>query len=175
MAKPPAEKSFFNPNKELVEALKCFGELVAENTRHVAAQTRWLRENAGAATKGDLEKAVNQSEERLMSVLLEIKGQMPTLKEQLDAQEAQLTAIATDVDGIVTSVTGINTDVQALKKQIEDLNNSPGELTPENQAALDRIQALAGSIATKTAAAKTAAAELDAATEPGGSGDGGQT
>lgn len=149
--KPADEKSWLNPNKELAEA--------------IVALHKWL------ASHYDLEKELKKMKDE---ILRELKGTMASLKEQLDAQEAQLTAIATDVDGIVTSVNGINTDVQALKKQIDDLNNSPGELTPENQAALDRIQALAGSIATKTAAAKTAAAELDAATADG-SGDGGPT
>lgn len=132
---------------------------------------KFLAANLGAVTKRDLERGLNKMKDE---ILQEIKGHMATLKEQLDAQEAQLTAIANDVDGIVASVNGINADVQALKKQIDDLNASPGELTPENQDALNRIQALAGTIAGKTAAAKTAAAELDAATA-NGSGDGGQT
>ena len=68
-----------------------------------------------------------------------------------DAVQASFGKVATAVDGL----TG---DIQILKKKIEDLQNSPGTLTPEDQAALDAIQTQANTIADKLAA-------LDAATE----------
>lgn len=62
-------------------------------------------------------------------------------------------------DKIGTAVDGLTGDVAQLKKQIEDLQNSPGTLTPEDQAALDAIQTRANAVAEKLSA-------LDALTEP---------
>jgi methyl-accepting chemotaxis protein len=64
--------------------------------------------------------------------------------------KASFTAIGTSVDGIVS-------DVTELKRKIEELQASPGTLTPEDQAALDEIESMVGATASKLA-------DLDAAT-----------
>lgn len=121
-------------------------------------------------------------------ILQELKGNMATLQEQLAAQKAQLTEIASNIDGVTdgvaaltTSFTGISGDVAQLKKLVEQLQGSPGSITPEDQVTLNEMQGIINGLTPKTAKAKTdldavkqAAAELDAATADG-SGDGGPT
>lgn len=66
--------------------------------------------------------------------------------------------VKTSFDKIGQSVDGIVADIDNLKKKIDELQNSPGTLTPEDQASLDAIQAQANTLSEKLAA-------LDAATE----------
>lgn len=67
-------------------------------------------------------------------------------------QDAHNTVIDTAVDGLVA-------DVKSLKDQITALQNSAGQITAEDQAILDSIEAKTGTIADKLAA-------LDAETPP---------
>ena len=62
-------------------------------------------------------------------------------------------------DRIDVAVTGLQGDVQALNDEIAKLQASAGEVTPEDQASLDAIQARAETITTKLEA-------LDALTPP---------
>lgn len=148
---------------------------------------KFLAANLGAVTKRDLERGLNKMKDE---ILQELKGNMATVQEQLAAQKAQLTEITSNIDGVTDSVatltqsfTGIAGDVAQLKALVEKLQNDPSAgWTAENQATLDEIQSITGGLKTKTDKAKTdveaakqAAADLDAATEAGGSGDGGQT
>ena len=81
------------------------------------------------------------------------------LEQRMNAQIQQFAAdVKSKFAQISTSVDGIVADIQGLKKKIDDLQNSPGTFGPEDQAALDEIQALVGTTADKVAA-------LDAATE----------
>lgn len=45
------------------------------------------------------------------------------------------------------AVDGLVADVGGLKKKIEELQNTAGEITPEDQALLDEIEAKAGAVA----------------------------
>lgn len=56
------------------------------------------------------------------------------------------------------AIGGLTADVAGLKAEIERLQNTPGPITPEDQALLDSIQARADGIATRLEA-------LDAQTE----------
>lgn len=62
-------------------------------------------------------------------------------------------------DRIDAAVTGLQGDVDALNKTIQDLQNSAGTVTPEDQASLDALQARGEVIAAKLEA-------LDALTPP---------
>lgn len=62
-------------------------------------------------------------------------------------------------DRVDAAVTGLTEDVQTLNDKITELQNSPGGITPEDQALLDAIEARSASIATKLEA-------LDALTPP---------
>lgn len=62
-------------------------------------------------------------------------------------------------DKMDEAIGGLTGDVKSLKDQIAALQNSPGTITPEDQAKLDAIEQRAGVIADKLAA-------LDALTPP---------
>ncbi len=62
-------------------------------------------------------------------------------------------------DSIATSIDGVVADVAGLKKVIEDLQNSPGTITPEDQKLLDDALARATALSDKVKA-------LDEATPP---------
>lgn len=96
-----------------------------------------LRSAFHFATKEDLTKAKDEI--------------MATIQEFATTVQQSFTRISTAVDGVVA-------DVDALKAKIDELQNSPGQITPEDQALLDAIQNQAGAVADKLEA-------LDAATE----------
>lgn len=68
-------------------------------------------------------------------------------------------AMATFNDAQDQAITGLQGDIDNLNKQIAILQNSPGQITPADQATLDAIQARGKVIADKLAA-------LDALTPP---------
>jgi chromosome segregation ATPase len=70
------------------------------------------------------------------------------------------------IDSIVTSQTGLSGDIAELKRLIEELQNSPGEISPEDQALLDDLQALGEEAATKAEAQAAALKALDESTPP---------
>lgn len=98
----------------------------------------WFRSHFHIATKQDL----MGMESRLMSAISDFKAKQDAFNDRIDA-----------------AVTGLSGDVTALKDEIIKLQNSPGTITPEDQASLDAIQARSEAIATKLEA-------LDALTPP---------
>lgn len=58
-----------------------------------------------------------------------------------------------------TAIAGVTSDVAALNAKIEELQNTPGAITPEDQALLDEIETRSDAITTKMEA-------LDALTPP---------
>lgn len=60
-----------------------------------------------------------------------------------------------DLDGISSTLDGIVTGIKALDDKITALQNSPGTLTPADQAALDSIQASSKALVAKAAAIDT--------------------
>lgn len=50
------------------------------------------------------------------------------------------------------AVTGVSADVQSLKAEIEKLQNTPGDISPEDQAILDGIEAKVNDVAGKLTA-----------------------
>lgn len=88
-----------------------------------------------------LAKYIKESEVRIMSAISDYAGKVNTAFDEIGAS----------VDGIVGDIAG-------LKKKIDDLQNSPGTITPEDQKLLDDIQARAVAVAEKVKA-------LDEATE----------
>jgi methyl-accepting chemotaxis protein len=62
-------------------------------------------------------------------------------------------------DRIDQAVTGLQGDVKTLQDTIDKLQNTAGQITPEDQALLDQIDARADAVATKLEA-------LDALTPP---------
>ena len=60
---------------------------------------------------------------------------------------------------IEAAIAGVASDVDPLKAKIDELQNTPGEITPEDQALLDDLQARAEALASRLEA-------LDALTPP---------
>lgn len=73
---------------------------------------------------------------------------------------------ATAIDGAVESLKGLTDDVAALNKKIEELQNSPGEISPEDQALLDDLQTQGDAAAQKAEALAEALKALDSQTPP---------
>ena len=65
-------------------------------------------------------------------------------------EQADLTAISATLDGIVTGVAALDT-------LITNFQNSPGTLSPSDQAALDAIQSASKAVVAKAAAISTVA------------------
>lgn len=82
------------------------------------------------------------------------------------AQKAYNDRQAIAIDNIVASQAGITGDVAELKRLIEELQNSPGGITPEDQALLDELQATGEAATAKLEAQAAALAALDEATPP---------
>lgn len=76
---------------------------------------------------------------------------MATIQEFADRVNTAFDEIGTAVDGVVT-------DIQWLKDKITELQNTPGPISPEDQARLDALEARAAAAVTKVKA-------LDASTE----------
>lgn len=96
------------------------------------------------------------AERGVMELLARLLSQgeriMSKISEFAEKQTAHNATINAAVDGLVA-------DVQGLKDQITALQNSAGQITPEDQSLLDAIEVKTGQIAEKLAA-------LDAETPP---------
>lgn len=82
-------------------------------------------------TKADLQK----TKEEIMSAISDFAAKVKAHQDKID-----------------TAVSGLSGDVQALKDKITQLQNSAGQISPEDQALLDGIEAKASDVAGKLAA-----------------------
>lgn len=105
----------------------------------------WCRAIATVATKTDLATF----ERKIMSAISDFAANV----------KDSFTELATAVDGVVS-------DVNQLKAKIDQLQNSPGQITPEDQATLDAIQAQAKSLADKVKSLDEATAPSEVPTPP---------
>jgi hypothetical protein len=69
-----------------------------------------------------------------------------------EAIQAFAARVNARLDEIGTSVDGIQGDVTELKRLIKVLQDSQGQVTPEDAATIDAIEARIGSLAVKTKA-----------------------
>lgn len=112
----------------------------------------WIKSHSQLATKCDLK----EMETHIMSVISDFVAKQKTFNDRQGAA----------TDGLVTSVGGITTDIKALNDKIEELQNSPGGITPEDQALLNELEIAGDALATKVEAAAAAAKALDDLTPP---------
>lgn len=91
-----------------------------------------------------------------MSAISEYAGKMDV---HHDAQDVELAAISTAQEGLAG-------DVAFIKSELERINNSPGQITAEDQASLDRLLARAGAMTTKLTDTKNRLTALDDMTPP---------
>lgn len=143
------------------------------------AESEWLRSLLGI-TKKDLQEA----EQRIMKTIQEFAAAqgalLSNLSTSVDGIVSSVAEVSTSIDALAGSVDGVAGDVQYLKGKIEELNSTPGDLSPADQQLLDELAAAAGALAEKVSAAnsqasavaakiattKSALADLDAATSP---------
>lgn len=101
--------------------------------------------------------------ERLAEMEKKIMGQ---LTEYSEAVNAKFSEIGDSVDGFVSSLAGVSADVTFLKDALSKIDNTPGPLSPEDQAlltsSLNRLTGLADRVKKVAEAAKA----LDDSTEP---------
>ncbi len=101
----------------------------------------WFKSQAGPISKKDL----NEMERKIMAL-------SPQISAYVEKQNAYNTRLSSAIDG----VTG---DVEAQAALIKQLQENPGPISPEDQAALDQLQATNEALTTKLEA-------LDALTPP---------
>lgn len=111
-----------------------------------------------------LDERVSKLEYRLANVEGQLASiQLAKILKKLEVIMSKISEYGDAVRGYFTdlnaSLTGLTSDVAEMKALIEKLQNSPGEISPEDQKTLDELQALA-----KGAAAT--AKELDERTPP---------
>lgn len=85
---------------------------------------------------------IDQSERNIMSAISDFAAKQNSFNARVDA-----------------AVAGLTSDVEELTGKITELQNTPGAITPEDQALLDAIQSRSEGIATKLEA-------LDSLTPP---------
>jgi hypothetical protein len=92
--------------------------------------------------------------------LLGMPGQLNQIYKELTHLMSKVTEFASkqqaDFDTLNSKVDSIAAGVTALYELIAAFQNSPGTLSPEDQAALDGIQAASAALVAKTAAINTA-------------------
>lgn len=100
-------------------------------------------------SKADVRKIVREELQQVNDKLTQIMSALSDYTQRVN----------THLDKLDTGLAGLTTDIQELKTLIEKLQNSPGPITPEDQALLDALEARVKSAADKAAA-------LDAETPP---------
>lgn len=123
--KKPNEDMIFRKLAEAISHLTCELRETREQRRN---ECDWIKSLSALASKCDLENV----KDIIMASIAEYSA-----------------AVNASFDQISTSVDGVAADVTALKKKIDELQNSPGGITPADQALLDDIQAKAGALAAK--------------------------
>lgn len=108
----------------------------------------------------------NKTDRRYRDIIVLLKTIMSAISEYAAAVNSAFDNISTQTDGLVNSVAGIAADVAFLKDTIDKLQNSPGTISPEDQALLDASQARAATLAAKLGDLAASAKALDDSTTP---------
>jgi len=101
-----------------------------------------IESRAGDQQTKEILHRIAETERKIMSAISDFAAKQKAFNDRQDA-----------------AVTGLQGDVKSLNDKIEELQNSPGGITPEDQALLDELEARGEAIATKLEA-------LDALTPP---------
>src|SRR6185369_2630937 len=123
--------------KQLKDSISDLEQAINAGTDQRKKEFEWHKSHSRTITKQDLK----EMETRIMSAISDFG----------DKVNAKFDELGTAVDGIAT-------DVDFLKAEIKKLQDSPGQITPADQAILDGIQTRADALSAKVKA-------LDAATE----------
>ena len=98
----------------------------------------------------ELQAALRRIEDALQAAKHKDETNMSQITDWAAEQQADLTAISNTLDTVVAGIA-------ALDELITNFQNSPGAITPEDQAALDQIQNASHALVTKASAISTAA------------------
>jgi len=121
-------------------------------TEKLETMFEWFRSHASFATKQDL----RETENKIMSAISDFAAKQTAFnKRQSDA-----------VDAAVASVGGLSTDIQALTDKITELQNSAGQVTPEDQALINDLETAGDAVAAKVETLSNALSALDALNPP---------
>lgn len=137
-------------DKQLTEAVVLVAEELHRLHKVIEAALERCKSGTNAATKQDLQ----EMETRIMSKISEYGDKVNAAFDEIEAAQTALT----------TAVGGVSDDVAFLKEEILKLQNTPGEITPEDQAILDGLQARSSTAAANLTTLRTALEALDAAT-----------
>lgn len=114
-----------------------------------------------------LRQALTKTNQTILKRIAELKVTiMSKLSDYSERVNAAFEAINVSTDAISTSVSGVAGDVAELNRIISELQANPGELSPEDQALLDALEAKVGTLVAKTQGVADAIASLDAQTKP---------
>jgi septal ring factor EnvC (AmiA/AmiB activator) len=91
---------------------------------------------------------------------------MATYKEYLEQQKQFAEQDDANVARIIKSVEGVTGDIATLNATIKRLQESQGQVTPEDQALIDQIQAQGNALRQKQASLASALEALDESTPP---------
>lgn len=98
--------------------------------------------------------------------LIELKQSiMSAISDYVANVTSQFGELGASVDQIVTSISGIAGDVQRIKDKLTQIENNPGQISPEDQALLTSSISDITALNTKVKAAAEVAKALDEATE----------
>lgn len=139
-------------NKQLAESISLLACVLREGVEQRKTEFEWYKSHAQLATKRDLDKM----EERIMSAISDFAAKQKAHNERHDKAIGELG----------TSVQGVVGDIERLNKKIEELQNTSGSITPEDQKLLDEIEAAGDALATKLESTSAAMKALDDLTPP---------
>ena len=109
---------------------------------------------------------LNNSGDSVTNSVNERNRHMSVISDYLDKQKTFNSRQGIAIDGIVTSVTGLTGDIKTLNDKIEELQNSSGQVTPEDQATINELEVAGDALSTKSEALAVAIKALDDATAP---------
>lgn len=149
-------------DEPLAEAICSVACAIHEFTEQRRCEFEWSKSHANLATKLDLD----QMECRIMS----------KVTEYIAASDAKFAELATSADElqasqtvIGSSLTGVAADIAFVKAKLEEIQNNPGPISTEDQAALnaslDRMSGLTNRFTTLSAGLKAQADAIKALDE----------
>lgn len=128
-------------------------EHLAHAIKDLAAAVRQASSQTGTTS---ILQRLDTMENKIISAISEFAAKQKAFNDQQSAS----------IDSISTSVTGIQGDINSLNQKITDLQNSPGTITPEDQALLDDLQMQGAAISSRLQVVAGALGALDALTPP---------
>lgn len=97
-----------------------------------------------------LDKRVRESTERHLS---DVRDQLRGISHRLERIMSKISDFAAQMNAFTDrqdkAVSDLQDDVKALNDKITELQNTPGEISPEDQKLLDDLQARASAVADK--------------------------